>query len=110
MDRYRTCSSTNISQNPIKNAIDKYKNHPVLIAVYKHMKVTSSSFSFQNVTTEKTAKLITNLDNKKVVQSTDIPTKLVKDFGCLFSSFLAFNVSKCINEATNVDAFKKAEV
>ena len=74
------------------------------------MKGTSSWFSFQNVTTEKTAKIITNLDNEKAVQSTDIPTKLVKKFGCLFSSFLAFNVSKCINEATNVDAFKKAEV
>ena len=28
----------------------------------------------------------------------DIPTKLVKEFGCLFSSFIASNINKCINK------------
>ena len=73
------------------------------------MKGTNSSFSFQTIAKENTAKLITNLDNKKNIQSTDIPTKLAKKFGCLFSCFMASNVSKCINEGTYVDAFKKAE-
>ena len=40
----------------------------------------------------------------------DIPTKIVKEFGCLFSSFIASNVNNCINEGTYVDAFKEAEV
>ena len=40
----------------------------------------------------------------------DIPTKLVKEFVCLFSGFIAPNFEKCINEGTYVDAFKKAEV
>ena len=40
----------------------------------------------------------------------DIPTKLVKEFGCLFSSFIASNVNKCIKEGTYVDAFKKSEI
>ena len=38
------------------------------------------------------------------------PNKLVEEFGCLFSVFIASNVNKCLNEDTYVDAFKKAEV
>ena len=76
----------------------------------KTMKVTNSSFSFQTVTKESTGKLTADLDNKKTVQSIDIPTKLIEEFGCLFPSFIASNISKCINEGTNVDAFKKVEV
>ena len=39
------------------------------------------------------------LDTNNVVQSTDIPNKLIKKFGCLFSSFIACNVNKYINLA-----------
>ena len=47
------------------------------------MRGTNSSFSFQTVRKENTAKLITNLDNKKAVQSMDIPTKLAACFQVL---------------------------
>ena len=75
-------NTTYISHNPIENAIYKYENHPS--ERYKHMKGTSSSFSFHIVTKGNIAKLITNLDIKKVAQFMDIPTRLVKDFGGLF--------------------------
>ena len=68
-------NTTNISHNPIENAIYKYENHPSAIAIKNYMKGTNSSFSFQTVKKENTAKLITNLDNK--LKSMDIPTKLV---------------------------------
>ena len=74
------------------------------------MKGTSSSFSFHTVTKESIAKFITNLDIKKAIQSMDIPTKLVNKLGCLFSSFIASNVNKSINEGTSVDAFKKSQI
>ena len=96
-DKYRNefLNTTNISHNPIENAIYKYENHPGAIAIKNHMKGTNSSFSFQTVTKQNTAKLIANLDNK--LKSMDIPTKLVKNFSWLFSSFIASNVIKCIN-------------
>ena len=47
------------------------------------MRGTNTSFSFQTVRKENTAKLITNLDNKKAVQSMDIPTKLAACFQVL---------------------------
>ena len=94
--------------NPIENTIYEYENHPSFIAVKKHMKGTNSLSSFQTVTKENNAELITNLDNKKAVQFMDIPTKLVKEFGCLFSSFITSNVDKCTDECTYVNAFKKS--
>ena len=103
--------TTNISHNPTENAqIEKYENHPSVTAIKKHMSSTNSSFAFQTVTKENIGKLITNSDIKKAVQSMDIPTKSVKEFGCLFSSFIASNVNKCINEGTYMDALKKAEI
>ena len=45
------------------------------------MKGTNSSFSFQTVTKENIAKLLMNLDIKKAVQSMDVLTNLVKEFG-----------------------------
>ena len=58
-------NTTNISHNPIENAIYKYENHPTVIAIKNHMKETTFSFSFQTVTKKNTTKLITNLDTKK---------------------------------------------
>ena len=43
-------NTTNISHNPIENAVYKYENHPSVIAIKKHMLGTNSSFCFQTVT------------------------------------------------------------
>ena len=76
------------THNPIENAIYKYENHLSVVAIKNYMKGTNSLFSFQTVTKENMAKLTTNLCNGKAVQSADIPSNLVKEFGCLFSSFI----------------------
>ena len=52
-------------------------------------------------------KLVTNLNFSKTV---DIPTKLVKEFGYLFSKYIATSINRCIAEGSFVNAFKKAEV
>ena len=43
-------NTTNISHNPIENAVYKYENHPSVFAIKKHMLGTNSSFCFQTVT------------------------------------------------------------
>ena len=88
--KHDVLNTTNISHNPTENVIYKYENHPSVLAIKNHMKGTNSSFSFQTVTKENTAKLTTNIDNKKAAQSIDIPSKLFKEFGCLFSSLYCF--------------------
>ena len=47
------------------------------------------TFSFQPVTKEQITNLIRLLNNKKAIQSTDIPAKLIKEY-CVFSSELRY--------------------
>ena len=60
---YDFLNTTNISHNPIENAIYKDENHPNVISVKKDMKDTNFSFVFQTVTKKNSAKLKTNLHN-----------------------------------------------
>ena len=52
------------------------------------MEGANSSFVFETVTKQKIEKLITNLNIRKVAQSNDIPSKLVKEFGYLLSKYI----------------------
>ena len=46
------------------------------------------SFTFQPVTKNQISNLIKHLNGKKAVQSTDIPTKSIKEFCDFFSEFM----------------------
>ena len=98
-------NTTDNSKDPIKNAICKYENHHSIILIKKHMQRANPSFVFETVTKEKMEKLITNLNIKKAVQSNDIPAKLVKEFGYLFSKYIATTINRCIAGGTFVNAF-----
>ena len=87
-----------------------FENYPSIILIKKHMEGANSSFVFEIITKEKIEKLITNLNIRKAVQSNDIPTKLVKEFGYLFSKYIDASSNRCITGSTFVNAFKKAEV
>ena len=74
------------------------------------MENSDSSFSFQHVPKDKTTKAIKMLDPKKVVQSNDIPTNLIKIFSGSFSYYMYINLNKCDKDGEYVEDFKKAEV
>ena len=93
-------NKTHNSKDPIANAISKYENHPSIILIKRHTTVTE----------EKIEKLVTNLYIRKAVQSNDIPTKLVKERGYLFSKYIARSINRCIAEGTFINAFRKAKV
>ena len=57
------------------------------------MENSDSSFSFQHVPKDKITKTIKKLDPKKVIQSNDIPTKLIKIFSVFFSDYIYICVS-----------------
>ena len=50
------------------------------------------------------------LNDNKAVQSTDIPTKLIKEFCDFFSEFIYKSINHCITEGNFIADFKKAEV
>ena len=74
------------------------------------MENSDSSFSFQQVPKDKITKTIKMLDPKKVVQSNDVPTKLIKSFSDFFSDYIYINLNKCIKDGEYIEDFKKAEV
>ena len=80
--------NTDSGNDPIEKAIVKYKNHLSIISIKKFMENSDSSFSFQHVPKDKITKTIKKLDPKKVIQSNDIPTKLIKIFSVFFSDYI----------------------
>ena len=81
-------SNTNFSDDPLEKIIDKYKNHPSITCIVKHMTNFEIAFTFEPVTKNQISNLIKLLNDKKAVQSTDVPTKLVKEFCDFFSEFI----------------------
>ena len=71
-------SDTGTTNDPIEKIINKYQNHLRITSINKHMTHTELTLSFQSVTKEQITNLIRVLNNKKTIQSTDIPTKLIK--------------------------------
>ena len=67
------------------------------------MENSDSSFCFQHVLKDTITKTTEMLDPKKVVQSNDIPTKLIKSFKGFFSDYI-------YRDGEYVEDFKKAEV
>ena len=102
--------NTDNENDPIEKTIAKYNNHPSIISIKKFMENSDSSFSFQRVPKDKITKTIEMLDPKKVVQSNDISTKLIKTFSGFFSDYIYINLNKCIKDGEYVEDFKKVEV
>ena len=103
-------SNANTSDDPLDKIIDKYKNHPSITCINKHMTNSELSFTFQHVTKNQISNLIKHLNDKKAVQSTDIPTKLIKEFCDFFSEFIYKSINHCITEGSFIAEFQVAEV
>ena len=97
--------NTDNESDPIEKAIGKYKNHPSIISIKKFMENSYSSFSFQHVLKDNITKTIKMLDLKKVVQSNDIPTNLIKSFSGFISDYIHINLNKCIKGGEYVQDF-----
>ena len=79
-NKFLSTTDTSDTNDPLENIICKYKNHPSITCINKHMTSSELSFTFQPVTKNQISNLIKLLNDKKAIQSTDIPTKLLKKF------------------------------
>ena len=109
-NNHNLLSDTDTTNDPIEKIINKYQNHPSIISINKHMTHSELTFSFQLVTKEQVTNLIRLLNNKKAIQSTDIPTKLIKKYCIFFAEFIYKDINLCIAAGNFVDDFKQAEV
>ena len=102
-------SNRDTSDDPLEKIIEKYKNHPSITCIINTTNF-ELTFTFQPVTKNQISTLIKFLNDKKAVQSTDIPTKLIKEFCDFFSEFIYKSINHCITEGNFIADFKKAEV
>ena len=68
------------------------------------------SFFFTCVTVNNISKEIKQLDIKKAIQESYIPTEIVKQFPNLIVDFLHKNINSSLTEGTLLNDFKKAVV
>ena len=109
-NNFLSTTDTSDTNDPLEKIIDKYKNHPSITCINKYMTNSELSFTFQLVTKNQISNLIKLFNDKKAVQSTDIPTKLIKKFCDFFSEFIYKSINHCITEGNFIADFKKAEV
>ena len=74
----------------------KYRCHPSIIAI-KEKCNSNFSFSFSQVEGDEIMKEISRLNINKATQSTDRPTKLIKENSDIFGDFIFENYSNCIS-------------
>ena len=63
--------------DPLLNAIVKYRNYPSTVAI-KKLCNSKSHFSFKNVQKEDIFQDLNNQNINKAAQNTDVPTKVIK--------------------------------
>ena len=83
-NNHNLLSNTETFDDPLEKIIDKYKNHFSITCTDKQMTNSELTFTSQSVINQ-IRKL---LNNRKIVQSTDIPTKLIKESCDFFLEFI----------------------
>ena len=95
---YSNCDPlANNIRDPVLKCIVKYRNHPSILAigeVYNKNRRLPSSFS--KIQRDKILSDILKLENSKACQTTDIPTKIVKENADIFASVLVSNFNDSI--------------
>ena len=79
-------------------AIMKYRFHPSIVAIKKNCN-SDLSFSFFQVERHEIMKEINNLKTNKATQSTDLPTKLIKESFDIFGDFIFGNYNNCVSSS-----------
>ena len=92
-------------QDMLQKIIEKFKQHPDIIAIIKH-KPDKSNFSFSGVEEQSIESLIKTLDSSKTIQRDNIPTKIIKENMDIMSSIFHGNINKCFSESIFPDDLK----
>ena len=90
-------------------AILKYRNHPSIIAIRRKCK-DKGNFNFIEVDQKKIEKEMLKLDVNKVLQSSDIQIKGLKENSDIFSNFLCNSFNNSIKLSTFSEILKYADI
>ena len=93
----------------ILSTIKKYENHPSIKAIKNNVR-HDKSFAFDPITLREIENEIQNLDLSKVVQETDIPSKIIKENSDIFAPVFYNCFNENIRLETFPDTLKQASV
>ena len=93
----------------VESIIAKFENHPSIATIRNHSD-KNSIFSFKEIEKTKVIKEVKNLDIKKGSLSSDIPTKMIKQFDDLFAIFITEDFNLCLNKGEFPEILKMTEV
>ena len=93
--------------DPLMKAIMKYSFHPSTVAIKKNCN-SALSFSFSQVERDEVMKEINNLKTNKATQSTDIPSKFIKENSDIFGDFIFGNYNNYVSYSIFLNSLKNA--
>ena len=93
--------------DPMMKAIMKYRFHPNIVAIKKNCH-SGLSFSFSQIERDGIMKEIKNLKTNKATQSTDIPTKIIKENYDIFGDFIFENYNNCVSNSIFPNSLRNA--
>ena len=97
------------TENPVLNAVNKYKNHPSIIMIKEKIKPIEK-FSFFPVQYDDVLRKIRNLDPSKSSQQTDIPTKILSYNSEYFAGYFHENINFCFENSCLPSDLKFADL
>ena len=95
-------------EDPVLRVIERYKNHPSILAI--NAKFMGKQFSFQPFPKSEIKKEILNLDNSTACQESDILTKVVKANSDIFADILYEVFNRSLEVGTFPSSMKLADV
>ena len=93
----------------VESIIAKFENHPSVVTI-RNCFDDNSIFSFKEIGETELIKQINHLNIKNRSLSSDIPTKIIKEFADLFATFITENFNLCLNKGEFPKILKIAEV
>ena len=96
-------------ENRTIRAILKYRNHPSILAIREREKA-QINFCFKELSIEEMQKEISDLNNKKASQNSDIPTEITKEKSDIFEKALCSFINDSIKSFTFISCLKEADV
>ena len=101
-------SKNDESINPVRDAIQMYKNHPSILKIKS--KCTTTSFSVTEFTEKDILDEINKLNAKKGAPHGDIPAKRLKECSDICSGALCAIVNDCITQSKFPTELKLADI
>ena len=86
----------------------KFRKHPSVSAITNAF--NPQSFNFSKVSVDDVLKEINKLGNRKAIQNTDIPVKILKQNADIFGSYICHFFNVCVNKGTFPSVLKHADI